>query len=495
MSKISLEKYFVGLSKDSLIYGLGNAILKILALITAPIFTRIFIPAEYGVISLIASVISFLSLFLLLGMDNAVFVSFYQYKKEKKIIISSAFWFLFFWGLLLTLVAGIFSNQVSLMVFKASSYRLILLITFLTAYLTLLINLAKMVFRLEFRAKTFALVSIFNALIATGLMILFVVYFRQGLMGYFIGSLIGTFLTVLMALYLIRSDLRFAFSYKRLKEMVLFGVMFVPASLSFFVFDLSDRFFINHYRNLTELGLYSIGINIASLIVFFSFAFGQAWSPQVMKMYFSSKKVFHQFVPRFFIYYLIFFFSLALFLSVFSQEILMLMTTAQFYPAMYVVPALSLAMVFAATNQITSLGINIARKTKYFAFYTGLAAVINIVFNFLLIPKFGMIGAAWATAISYFFLTVAYFVISQKFIPLKLDWQKIVKLILLSLAFILLGPRLWLFGFWGNLAVKFLEFGSFCALLYLLGIIERQEVAYLKTYLKKFFKLVSRRRK
>lgn len=494
MQKVSLEKYFVGLSKDSLIYGLGNAVLKILALITAPIFTRVFVPAQYGVISLIASIISFLSLFLLFGMDNAVFVSFYQYKKEKKIVLSSAFWFLFVWGLLLVIPASFFSNQISLLTFKTTSYSIIFLITFWTAYLTLLINFAKVIFRLHFQAKTFAIVSIFNALVVTGLMILFVLYFKNGLVGYFLGSFIGTLLTALLTLYLIRADLKLTFSFKRLKEMVLFGAMVVPASLAFFVFDLSDRFFVEHYRGLVELGLYSIGINIAGLIVFFSFAFGQAWSPQVMKMYFSSRKIYNQFVPRFFVYYLIFFFSLAAFISLFGQEILKIFATPKFFGAATVIAPLSLAMVFAATNQVTSLGINIARKTKYFASYTGLAAILNVILNFLLIPKFGMVGAAWSTAISYLFLTVAYYLISQKFIFLKLDWQKIIKLVLLNLAVIFFSPMLWRFNFWGNLAIKFLEFGFLLVLLYLLGIIEKQEIAYLKTYLKKFFRIIRRRK-
>ena len=488
MKKISLEKYFVGLSKDSLIYGMGNVVLRVLTIFTAPIFTRIFAPQEYGVISLIASIISFLSLFLIFGMDSAIFISFYEYKKERKLIISSAFWFLFSWGLILMSLVSIWSGSISNLIFKTPVYQPLFLITFSTTYLTLLINLAKIVFRLEFKAKTFAIVTAVNAFVATGLMIFFVAYLKKGLMGYFEGQLIGIFVTMLLALYLIRKNLQFKVNLKRLKEMVLFGAMIVPTSLSFFVFDLSDRFFINHYRNLTELGLYSIGINIASLIVFFSYSLGQAWSPQVLKMYFETKKVFYQFVPRFFVYYLIFFFGLAAIISLFGQEILIVMTTEKFYAASSVIAPLTLAMVFAATNQITSLGINISRHTKYFAFYTGLAALLNIGLNFLLIPKFGMVGAAWSTVISYLFLTIAYFINSQKFIYLKIDWQKIIKLVILSLAVILLGSKLWQFGFWSNLAIKFSELGFLVVMLYLLGVIEKQEIDYLKIILKRFLR-------
>ncbi|MCL5407147.1 MAG: oligosaccharide flippase family protein, partial [Patescibacteria group bacterium] len=433
MKKISLEKYFVGLSKDSLIYGVGNAILKVLALITAPIFTRIFVPQQYGVISLIASVISFISLLLIFGMDNAIFVSYYQYKKERQQVISSALWFLLSWGLVIIGTLSFLAGSISNFVFKSNSFQFLFLLSLWTAFMMLLVNLAKVVFRLEFRAKTFALVTGFNAILATGLMILFVAYLKKGLVGYFEGQLIGTFFSMILALYLIRHNLKFLISYARLKEMVLFGAMVVPASLSFFVFDLSDRFFINHYRGLTELGLYSIGINIASLLVFFSYALGQAWSPQVMNIYFESKKVFHQFIPRFFVYYLIFFFSLATLLSLFGLEILQVLTTPKFYDAAKVIGPLSLAMVFAASNQVTALGITLSRKTKFLAVYTAMAAVLNIILNFLLIPRYGMVGAGWATALSYLFLTVAYFLCSQKFIHLEIEWAKVLKLVILSL--------------------------------------------------------------
>ena len=488
MKKISLEKYFVGLGKDSFIYGLGNAVLKILALITAPIFTRIFVPAEYGIISLIASIISFLSLLLIFGMDSAIPVSFYQYKRERKIIISSGFWFLLFWSLSLVALGNILAFRISDLVFHQFSYGVLFLIAFWTAFFTLMINLAKAVFRLEFRPKTFALVACLQAILTTGLMILLVVYFKMGLTGYFAGGLLGGLISFLLSIYLIKNNLSFRISFPRLKEMIAYGSMIVPASIAFFVFDLSDRFFLNHYRDLTELGLYSIGINIASLLLFFSVAIGQAWSPFVLKLYFESKKIFHQFVPRVFSYYLIFFFSLALLLSLFGEEILRIFATEKFYGASQVIAPLTLAMVFSASLQVTAMGISITRKTKYFAFFSGLAAGLNILLNFLLIPRYGMVGAGWATALSYLFLTLAYFFQSQKFIYLSIDWQKITKLVLLTVGAILLLPLSWQFGFWENLLLKFGEFGLVLVLLYLIGVIEKKELQYLKITFKKAVK-------
>jgi len=146
-------------------------------------------------------------------------------------------------------------------------------------------------------------------------------------------------------------------------------------------------------------------------------------------------------------------------------------------------------MVFSPSGQVTSLGITLSRQTKYLAFYTGSAALLNIILNFILIPKYGMVGAAWATSLSYLFLTVAYCFNSQKFIHLRFDWSKIFKLIFLVLGFILFSPQLWRFNLGTNLTVKFGQAIGFFLLLSLAGVIEKKEIQYLQIYLKKFLKI------
>lgn len=477
---LSLEKYFVALSKDSLIYGLGNAVLKVLAILAAPILTRIFAPSDYGVITLISSVISFLSLFLIFGMDTAVFVHYNQHKDKKREVISSGFWFLVYWDTFLVGLCILFAGPISQLIFKTHGLAFYFILAFATALFTLLTNYTKTIFRMQFQAKTFAVISIVGGVLITGLSIIFVAWLKLGLMGYFLGGLIGTILKFLVALYLVRNQISFKWSPKWAKEMALYGSMLVPASLSYYVFDLSDRFFVNHYRGLTELGLYSMAVNLVGLIPFFAIALSRAWLPMVFNLYFDEPKVFHRFVPRIFIYYLIFFMGLAVFASMFGLEILKLLTVPKFYDAARAIGPLALAMVFSATVQITSISIYISKKTNLIALSAGLAAGVNILANFLLIPRFGMVGAGWATAISYGFLTAAYLWFGQKLIYLKIDWAKAIKVIILGFAFVLVIPLTWQFGLWANFGLKVAELIAFVVLLYFLGIIEKDEIQSLK---------------
>ena len=140
MAEISLKKYFIALSKDSVVYGLGNVVLKLLAIVTAPILTRIFAPADYGVLSLIASVISFLSLFLIFGMDTSVFMRVHEHKEDKKSVVSSGFWFLVYWGAFLAGLCIIFSKPIAAIALKNPTYAILFSLAFTTAFFTLLTN-------------------------------------------------------------------------------------------------------------------------------------------------------------------------------------------------------------------------------------------------------------------------------------------------------------------------------------------------------------------
>lgn len=475
----SLHKHFVSLSKDSFVYGLGNAVTALLFLISAPILTRIFNPTEYGAIALITSSIYFLNLFLIFGMDSATTLTYYQNKKDQKGIASGVFLFLLFWGLFLTALGIIFSKQLSGLIFRQTFYYLPLSIALITAFLNLLITFAKTIFRLEFKAKTFSFITAVNALLTLSLSILFILR-KSGIFEYFLGGLIGVFISLILALFSFRQYLTFKINWTKVKETISHGAAIVPVSLFYFVFNLSDRFFVNRFWGLNELGLYSIAITVNGFIIFFSASLSRAWVPFVLRMYQDSKKEFHQFVPRVFTYYLIFFFSLAVLISTFRVEILSLLTTPEFFGAKKAVGIISLGMVFFASAQITCIGIYVAKKTARLTLWAGLAALINTVLNIALIPKFGMVGAALATAVTYLFLTASYMWNSQKLIKLKIDWPKIIKLAVISVLFILIGPIFWKYPFWLNLLIKFLQFALFMLLLYLLGVAEKKEIGYLK---------------
>jgi O-antigen/teichoic acid export membrane protein len=475
---ISLKKYFVALSKDSIIYGFGNVALKALAVVSAPILTRFFVPAQYGILSLIASIISFLSLFLLFGMDTSIFLCVNDFKTEKKQAVSSGFWFLVLWSAFLAGICILFSRQIAQAAFHDPRTTIYFTLAFITAFFTLLTTYVKTIYRMEFKAKTFAIVTAIGAVLITGLSVGMVV--KWGIYGYFLGTLIGTIITFFLSMYLIRENFSFTWHWRHMKKILAYGSMLVPATLAYFIFDLSDRFFVNHYRGLTELGLYAMAINVTSILPFFSTSLSKAWLPTIFNLYNEEREVFDEFVPRIFVYYLAFFMILAVGISFFGLEILKILTTAKYFPAARAIAPLSLAMAFQATIQITSTGIYLTKKTKFIAVCSITAAVVNTAANFLLIPKFGMMGAAWATALSFFSLTATYLYFSQKLVFLKINWSKVFRILLVGFIVVIFAPMTWQFSFGVNLIIKITECLIFIGLLPVLGIVEMSEIKAIK---------------
>ena len=121
------------------------------------------------------------------------------------------------------------------------------------------------------------LASLANIAVTVAATLLLIVVWDQGALGLIVGNFLGT-LTVYLALLGYRRDqLGFSFSRPLLKEMNRFGVPLVPAALALIAMNLGDRFFLDHFAGIEEVGRYEIGVRIASAMVLLITAFRTAW--------------------------------------------------------------------------------------------------------------------------------------------------------------------------------------------------------------------------
>jgi O-antigen/teichoic acid export membrane protein len=106
-----------------------------------------------------------------------------------------------------------------------------------------------------------------------------------------------------------------------------------------------------------------------------------------------------------------------------------------------VLSLLALGLILQSTMQVTALGISIEAKTYLFARLSWVAAALNFVLNWALIPSVGAVGAAVATSLSYAFLTCGYLYHTQRLHPLPLVWSKLFLVAVLwgGIALLLIG--------------------------------------------------------
>lgn len=120
-------------------------------------------------------------------------------------------------------------------------------------------------------------------------------------------------------------------------------------------------------------------------------------------------------------------------LSLFSKELIITFSSSSsFYPAYKVVPLITLSYVFLGMATVASLGMYLTSKTSPIALINLGCASINLALNFLLIPKFGMIGAAINTLIAFIFLFYFYYFYANKYYKIEYEIKKLVGLIIIG---------------------------------------------------------------
>jgi len=133
-------------------------------------------------------------------------------------------------------------------------------------------------------------------------------------------------------------------------------------------------------------------------------------------------------------YFVFILFWAGLALSLFGKELIRLLAlNPDYWTAYQVVPYIILAYIFSGAKYIASIGLYLKRKTKYMAYTTIGAAILNVGLNFLLIPKYRMIGAAIATVISFVALYISTYLISNHFYKIPYENMKLVKMLIISL--------------------------------------------------------------
>ncbi len=420
------------LLKDSLIYGLGRYINTFIGALFIPIYTRIFSPAEYGIVDLIGATVSMIVIFLILGLDSATALYFYdtEDRHNQKKIISTSFYFRMMLAVVICSALFFSSGYISELIFNSTEYARFLKIGVAAIPFSLAIGFFLDLMRLKFESLKFSVISIGSTIINSILIIYLIFFLQLGIEGILIGTLISNIIFFFIGLYLTYKEYILSISLSRLRDLLSFGLPLLPASIAIWLMTFSDRYFLVKYSTLNEVGLYSIAIKLSGVLLLVISAFQLSWGPFAfsIKKEIDAKNTYSKVLT----YYLIITSFLAIGLSLFSKEILMIMTQAEYIAAYKVVGILSFAVIFVGLYNIISIGVNLTKKTHYISLTTGIAALINIILNFLLIPSLGIIGAAIATLIANCSSVSLLYLISQKYYYIQYENVKIIKIFLFS---------------------------------------------------------------
>ena len=434
------------LAGQTVIYGLSSVVGRLLNYLLVPLYTRYFLPSEYGVVTELYAYVAFLVVILTYGIETAFF-RYSQKVPNKKSVYSTAL-------ISLLITSCIF---VSIIYFNASPIsnwlqypefpeyiRWFAIIIGLDAVSA--ISFAKL--REQNKASRFALLRLLNIFINIGLNLFFIIYcpyaLEKGLssvefvnsvyssdigVGYiFIANLIASVVTFLMLLpEMIKSV--WIFDKSLWKQMMIYGLPLLIAGLAGMTNETIDRILLKHLlpsnvNSSSELGLYGAFYKLSILMILFIQTFRFAAEPFffAQEKEKNARKVYADVMKYFVIITSFIFLSVSLF---YDFIILFLGENYHDPRGFKVVSILLAANLFLGIYYNLSIWYKLSEKTKYGAYLSMFGAVITLCLNFILIPKIGFVGSAWATLICYVSMTVASYYLGRKYYKIPYPLKRI----------------------------------------------------------------------
>jgi O-antigen/teichoic acid export membrane protein len=477
---MSVSKQIKNLAYESLIYGISGTVAKSIGIFLIPVYTKIFSPSDFGTIALISSLTDLMGMFVVLGLDNSSARWFYDSdkKSDQKCTISSWFWCQFCVSLIFAIGLSSVAYQVSVLLLKSSDYGILIQIAALTIPFGTFIKVFGNLLRYQRRGWTTSIFLTANSIGTIGAIIILIVVYKWGLFGIFSARLLAATTIALVALFMLKDWISTVyFSWKRLKEMLAFGLPLVPAAIASWITFSSDRYILQMFHNTSEVGLYSIAASLASGVALFTGAFQLAWGPFAFSIYREKESL--DVYSRVFSFYALIFCFLGTVVSLFSPLLLRILTTTEYYSAYSCVPYLAFSYIALGATYLVSLGSGIAKKSRPIAISIFIGALVNIAFNFLLIPILGKEGAAISTLTANLCGATYLYIASQK--NFQIPYKPKHAIVCLGFSFVLIAIDYFFIPIFGVRSF-FLRIGMcfmFIPLAFWLGVIELVNVTNL----------------
>jgi O-antigen/teichoic acid export membrane protein len=464
--------------RHTLVYGLGNALAKALGFFMLPFYTRYLNPVDYGVLEILDLSMSLFGMFLTMGMTAAVLRCYAaaESQEEKRKVISTALVFVLVTGFITFFVGLALIRPISGMLFGPAVPAKYLLVSFSSFICTYIVILPRTYLRALESSGTFTLVDNSGLCVMLGLNIYFIAVLKIGLVGILLSALIvGTLQLVLLTMWAVRR-VGIHLSFPWLTRMLRFGAPLMFSNLAMFTLNFSDRFFLQHFRTLEVVGVYAVGYKFGYMVNYLVVQpFYVMWQA---RMYAVHDQPNHPKILRqIFVLYSLLLIGFGLALSTLSPEIVHVMVGSRFSASQAVIPIVVLAYVCWGIGFCAQTGMFLTNNTKKIALVAAAAAVLNLGLNYILVLHYGMMGAAWATLLSFMALAVGSHFLSQRVFPLA--WGSGRVTIAMMTAIILYGLSRWphYSSFKTAVLVKVFLIAMFPILLWTMRILSPAEVA------------------
>lgn len=410
-------------------YFYGNFIVLILGFVSIPLITRLMSTEEYGKSGMFITAVTVIYIFAILGMDQTYIRYYYKEGINRVALMKQCLFPALGIVGVLAIIYSIFADYANHFLFGQGGRD----ITILVIAYTIISVFERFMFldiRMSQNGKLYSNLNVLSKILYIGLLLIAF---------HFLGD---NFRVVLYAMTLSLGivtafiSLRFVMIHRKdeenrkqnqtvsQKELIKYGMPFIMVLLMEWLLSSCDRWSLRIWSGYHELGIYNAAMNIMSILLTFKATFVAFWSPVAMEKYeMDSEENCHLFFRKAFSITR-FLCVLAAFGMILFRQMIAFILGGDYRSAVSVIPFLTLMPIFSIMFEITNQGIKFKNQNRYLNYASFVAIICNLCGNALLVPRFGGVGAACATGITY----MAYFVIgsffSEKCYAVGYDYKK-----------------------------------------------------------------------
>jgi O-antigen/teichoic acid export membrane protein len=430
------------LFRNLAIYGLGDVATSLVSLLLLPVYTRYLSPSDYGIIAMLLTIEAVAKILFRWGVDTAFMRLYYDCADQpaRQRLASTIFFFLVAVNGSLLLGGVASAGWLSERIFGTAEHALLVGLMIANTFVVGFYFIPFQVLRIGERSAQF--ISLVFARSAGTLVarLVLVVGTGMGVLGIVVADVLVTAVFTVVLSRWFAPLVRPVFSRALLREALGFGLPRIPHSLAHQVMGVADRYFLNAYGTLRDVGLYSIGASFGLALKLFLSAFEYAWTPFFLGvMHEPDAKQIYSKTSTYVVAALVF---LVAALCAVAPDVIALATTPEFHQAAAVTPWIALGVMFQGLYLVGSIGIIITRRTTRYPVATGIAAAASLLANALLIPRYGLMGAAWANTIAYATLAIVTVGFSWRLYPIPYEWSRLLRIALAGAGAYLAASRI-----------------------------------------------------
>ena len=412
MNLISENK---SLLKKIMYYGFGNGLKAAVPLLMMKFLTDQLTKSEMGTLSLIEAIILFVIPFISINLSSGIVVEYnHRNKKELASYISS--------GILNSICITVLLSFIFLLSYNQLNKNteipfLIFILIPVFSLLKVLFDVALTLFRIREKAVEYSFINVSQSIFDFLASILLVVFMGIGLVGRLYGVYFSLFIFSLgLVIYMYRNEyFKIHLNLNELKNIYRYGGPLILHVISSLSIAFSDRFFLNYFFNNEEVGLYFVAFQMSSILMLVAHTVNLGWMPKMFKLLKDQKlKTIKKNNLYFFLFYLFVFFALL----VFKNIIYKLLVNPTFNLSKEYYNILLLSFLVQATYLLLTNYFFYYKKTVLLSKITVFGAVVNLVLNYILITKIGVVGVAYSTLITWciYLVLICYFIKKNKWI-------------------------------------------------------------------------------